>query len=169
MQHAKSIIFPMVLIFLLAATAGHSQERETVSLAELQSVYDTVKEIASATAERRQNIGTEEGAKAFLRGVVEDQKLLEPAMVSIATTNSTSVSHPHGLKKCIHLAYKVSSCCSYQHVGLHLPLLDPVELDTRNCGQSLKPVGLQTRFRFTHQPTRGSEPPAGQTLRNLYQ
>ena len=86
MLQVKSIVFPMVFIFLMAATAGYSQERETVSLEDLQSVYETVKEIASATAERRQNIGTEEGAKAFLLGVVEDQKLLETALVSMATT-----------------------------------------------------------------------------------
>ena len=78
----------MIMLALNASTVAYSQERDTVSVAELRRIHGTVKELADNIAKQRQEMDSDQSVKLFFRNVVESQKSLEPVIVLIAETDA---------------------------------------------------------------------------------
>jgi len=87
--HDLKRVASIVSIFITSiTTAAISQEKVTVSIAELLRVHETVKTIAEMTADQRQEMISDQAARLFIESVVESQRLLEPAIILIAETDA---------------------------------------------------------------------------------
>ena len=108
----------MAVFALITSTVVSSQERETVSVAELHRVFDMVKSIAEEISEQRQEMDSEESTKLFLQTVVEYQKLLVPVIVLIAETDAPREAQLYAIS--VAIAAKETELALWHYINAFL-------------------------------------------------
>jgi len=110
--------FICLMGLLMISAVAHPQERETASIAEIRASYDMAKAVTDDIADLRRNMGSEQGARLFLEGVVESQKRLEPIIIRIAETNSPKDAQVYAIS--VAIAVKEAELALWHYINAFL-------------------------------------------------
>ena len=107
-----------VLVMSFGVTIAYSEERETVTVAEMLRVHTIVNAIADETANLRRRMNSEETTRVFLESVIEFQKRLNPIIASIAETDAPKEAQLYAVS--LAIAVKETELAHWHYINAFL-------------------------------------------------